>query len=93
MEIDLRTFTSRGVRERCEGTRSTAGTSSWPNLLRGEAMFFVEIHYKSSAGPGVPLVQFVRTEEDAKRLCDSAANGWTYRGYGKDGVVIWSEVR
>jgi hypothetical protein len=53
-------------------------------------MYFVEIHFKKG---NVPLIEYVRTEKDASRLCDAAANGWVLRRYGKDGQVIFEEKK
>jgi hypothetical protein len=52
--------------------------------------FFVEIHRR---GGHVPLIQYVDTEANAKRLFASAAEPWTLRRYGQDGRVIKEERR
>lgn len=51
-------------------------------------MYFVEVHFK---GGKVPLIQYVRSEADAKRLFESACHHWKLRRYGKDGHVICEE--
>jgi hypothetical protein len=53
-------------------------------------MYFVEIWFKRG---NVPLIEYMRTEEDAARLFNAAAHGWKLRRYGKDGAVICEEKR
>ena len=60
-------------------------------MLKGRwVMYFVEIWFKRG---NVPLIEYMRTEEDAARLFNAAAHGWKLRRYGKDGAVICEEKR
>jgi hypothetical protein len=51
-------------------------------------MYFVEIWFKRSS---VPLIEYMKSEQDAQRLFNSAAHGWILRRYGTNGRVIQEE--